>query len=255
MKKMPVLFIGHGSPMNAIQSNPLSKALNHLGESLPQPQAILVVSAHWETHGSQVLSQLTPPTIHDFYGFPKPLFEVQYPAPGPLKLAEVTQKLIPGSTLNKDWGLDHGTWSVLVHMYPQANIPVYQLSLDTAKTPEQHLQTGKYLRDLREQGVLILGSGNIVHNLGVLNWQTPTMGYDWAQNFDLEIKTALENRDEKSLSQFSNLGDLAKMAVPTPEHYLPLLYAVGASDDSDSISYPYEGYEYGSLSMRAVQFS
>lgn len=256
MSLMPVLFVGHGSPMNALDTNPFSAALNTLGKNLPKPQAILCVSAHWETQGTQILYNSAPPTIHDFYGFPKPLFDIQYPARGPLTLARETQSLIPNSILNEKWGLDHGTWSVLVHMYPHADIPVYQLSLDVSKSPEEHLKTGQLLRPLREKGVLILGSGNIVHNLRTLNWQEPHAGYDWAKSFDNAIKEALDNRDLSSLTDYEKkFGEIAKQAVPTPEHYLPLLYCVGASTEQDRISYPYEGYEMGSLSMRSVLFS
>lgn len=256
MTRMPVLFVGHGSPMNALDTNPFTETLSALGKKLPKPQAILVVSAHWETQGTQVLHTAAPQTIHDFYGFPKPLFDMQYPAKGPLKLAEETQKLIPGSVLSEKWGLDHGTWAILVHMYPDADIPVYQLSIDVTKTPEQHLEIGKLLRPLREQGVLIVGSGNIVHNLRLINWREPKAAYAWAQEFDADIKKSLDNRDADSLMHFEEkFGDAAKKSVPTPEHYYPLLYCYGASDESDKLIYPYEGFEMGSLSMRNALWS
>lgn len=252
-QQMPVLFVGHGSPMNALAKNAFSDSLHKLGATLPKPQAILCVSAHWETQGTQVLYNAAPPTIHDFYGFPKPLFDVQYPARGPLTIAHETQKLLPQATLNEKWGLDHGTWSVLVHMYPHADIPVFQVSLDVSKTPKQHLEMGRHLRSLREKGILILGSGNIVHNLATLKWREPTAAYPWALEFDLAVKRALEERDETTLTNFEDkIGATSELAVPTPEHYLPLLYCLGASQDSDTISYPYEGYEMGSLSMRSV---
>ncbi|MBV2168936.1 MAG: 4,5-DOPA dioxygenase extradiol [Bdellovibrio sp.] len=256
MRQMPVLFVGHGSPMNALAKNAFSESLYKLGATLPKPQAVLCVSAHWETQGTQVLYNAAPPTIHDFYGFPKPLFDLQYPARGPLGLAHETQKLLPQATLNEKWGLDHGTWSVLVHMYPHADIPVFQVSLDINKTPTQHLEMGRQLRSLREKGILILGSGNIVHNLATLNWHEPTAAYPWAQEFDLAVKKALEERDEVTLTNFEEkIGAASELAVPTPEHYLPLLYCLGASQTSDAISYPYEGYEMGSLSMRSVLWS
>ncbi|MEK2644576.1 4,5-DOPA dioxygenase extradiol [Bdellovibrio sp. BCCA] len=257
MSLMPVLFVGHGSPMNALDTNPFTVGLNTLGKMLPKPQAILCVSAHWETQGTQVLYNAAPATIHDFYGFPKALFDVQYPARGPLSIAHEAQKLLPDSTLNEKWGLDHGAWSVLVHMFPHADIPVFQVSLDVTKTPEQHLEMGKLLRPLREKGVLILGSGNIVHNLRVLNWREPTAVYPWNQEFDLAIKKSLEERDTATLTGFEKkLGEAAALSVPTPEHYLPLLYCYGASTEQDKISYPYEGgYEMGSLSMRSVLWS
>ncbi len=256
MSRMPVLFVGHGSPMNALAKNAFTEALTDLGKKLPKPQAILCVSAHWETQGTQVLYNAEPPTIHDFYGFPKPLFDMQYPARGPLSLAHETQKLLPGSTLNEKWGLDHGTWSVLAHMYPHADIPTYQLSLDVSKTPEQHIEFGKLLKPLREQGVLIVGSGNIVHNLRLINWHEPKAAYDWAVEFDKDIKEALEKRDYNSLTHFEEkFGTAAAKSVPTPEHFHPLLYTFGASDESDKVSYPYEGFEMGSLSMRNVLWS
>lgn len=256
MSRMPVLFVGHGSPMNALAKNPFTDALTSLGKKLPKPQAILCVSAHWETQGTQVLYNAAPPTIHDFYGFPKPLFDMQYPARGPLSLAHETQKLLPGSTLNEKWGLDHGTWAVLAHMYPHADIPVYQLSIDVSKSAEQHVELGKLLKPLRDQGVLIIGSGNIVHNLRMINWHEPNSAYEWAVQFDQNIKEALENRDASALVQYEErFGDAAQKSVPTPEHYLPLLYTFGASDQSDQLSYPYEGFEMGSLSMRNVLWS
>jgi len=252
MSLMPVLFVGHGSPMNALDTNAFTAGLHELAKKIPKPQAILCVSAHWETQGTQVLYHAAPPTIHDFYGFPKELFDVQYPVRGPLSIAHETQKLLPGSALNEKWGLDHGAWSVLVHMYPHADIPAFQVSLDVAKTPEQHVEAGRHLRALREKGVLILGSGNIVHNLKVLNWREPQAVYEWTKDFDLTVKKALEERDEKTLER---LAAETSLAVPTPEHYWPLLYCFGASQGSDRISYPYEGYEMGSLSMRSVLWS
>ncbi len=249
---MPVLFVGHGSPMNALAKNAFSEFLHTTAQKIPPPKAILCVSAHWETQGTQVLYQAEPKTIHDFYGFPQELFNIQYPARGPLGLAQDTRKLIPQATLNETWGLDHGTWSVLIHMYPHADIPVYQLSLDLHKTPEQHLETGKLLRPLREQGVLILGSGNIVHNLGRLTWKEPTFAHEWNKSFDLSIKEALLRGDHHTLTHYEELGEDAAIAVPSPEHYLPLLYTAGAAQESDSIQFPYEGYEFGGLSMRSV---
>ncbi len=256
MKRMPVIFAAHGSPMNALAKTPFTDALSALGESVPQPQAILVVSAHWETEGTKVLYNATPQTIHDFYGFPKALFEVEYPARGPLSLAQATQRLVPGSELSEKWGLDHGTWSILVHMYPKADIPVYQMSLDVHAPPEKHIEMGRQLRALREQGVLIIGSGNIVHNLRAIQWRDPNARYDWAVEFDAAIKQALDSRDEKTLAQYmEKFGSAAELSVPSPEHYWPLLYTFGASDEADKISYPFEGFEMGSLSMRTVMWS
>lgn len=251
---MPVLFVGHGSPMNALDRNPFTESLRQLGRTLPKPQAVLSVSAHWETEGTKVLAHPAPPTIHDFYGFPKPLFDVQYPAQGPVKLARETQKLLPDSELTDKWGLDHGTWSILRHMYPNADIPVYQLSLDVRRSNEEHIQLGEKLRPLREQGVLILGSGNIVHNLRLLQWRNVDAKLPWAEEFDLKIKLAMEKRDAKLLAGYEELGDIASLSVPSAEHYLPLLYCFGASTEADPISYPYEGYEMGALSMRSVRW-
>ncbi|WP_413585002.1 4,5-DOPA dioxygenase extradiol [Bdellovibrio sp. HCB274] len=256
MNRMPVIFAAHGSPMNALAKTPFTEALAALGDRLPKPQAILVVSAHWETEGTKILFNATPQTIHDFYGFPKALFDVQYPARGPLTLAQATQKLVPGAELTEKWGLDHGTWSVLVHMFPNADIPVFQLSLDVNAPPEKHIEVGRHLRSLREQGVLILASGNIVHNLREIKWRDTNGSFDWAVEFDSAIKNALDQRDEKSLTQYlEKFGTAAELSVPSPEHYWPLLYAFGASDEKDKISYPYEGFEMGSLSMRTVMWS
>lgn len=257
--KMPVLFIGHGSPMNALATTPWTEAISQLGRSLPRPEAILCVSAHWETQGVKVLTAEHPKTIHDFGGFPQELFEVQYPAQGSPEKAHKTLQLLRAYKASPDvkWGLDHGTWSVLVHMYPQADIPVFQLSLDKSLNEKAHFEIGKSLRNLREQGVLILGSGNIVHNLRKINWkeQNP-QPFDWNVKFDSEIKEALLKKDhEKVIFHKQFFSAESALAVPTDEHYLPLLYCLGASEESDSVTFPYEGYEMGSLSMRAVQFS
>lgn len=255
---MPVLFIGHGSPMNALASNAFTESLTRLGRELPRPRAILCVSAHWETQGTQVLSSQEPITIHDFYGFPEQLFQLEYPAHGSPAVARETQELLPGSVLTEKWGLDHGTWSVLVHMYPQADIPVYQLGLDLSLPPEKHYEMGQHLRRLREEGVLILGSGNIVHNLRMLRRRSNGADevYPWAQKFDADIKQALLQRDDQAVIRYEELyPEEAAMAVPTPEHYLPLLYTLGASRPEDKVSFPFEGFEMGSLSMRSVMWS
>lgn len=255
MVRMPSLFVGHGSPMNALEKNAVTESFKELGQTLPRPEAILSISAHWQTQGTAVLNHPQPPTIHDFFGFPQSLFDMQYPAVGAPKKAAVTHQLVPGSTLVENWGLDHGTWSVLAHMYPKADIPVYQLSLDTNKNPEEHMKVGKQLRALRDQGVLIFGSGNIVHNLRLIQWRNPDGAFPWAVEFDEYIKKALNERNEKALTQYLNLGEAAKLSVPTDEHFLPLLYVFGASEESDHLSYPFEGYQMGSLSMRTVLFS
>jgi len=257
--KMPVLFVGHGSPMNAITETEWTRKMNALGKSLPKPEAILCVSAHWQTKGTQVLMVEKPKTIHDFGGFPQELFDVEYPAQGSPAFAEETLKLLKTFRATPDlkWGLDHGTWSVLVHLFPEANIPTFQVSLDVGLNEKAHIEVGKALRDLRERGVLILGSGNIVHNLRKINWNDPKgPPYPWATEFDTEVKNALDARDEDALVfHKQKFGEASQLSVPTDEHYLPLLCCYGASMPEDKISYPYEGFEMGSLSMRAVMWS
>jgi len=251
---MPVLFIGHGSPMNAIEHNAFTEALTSLGSRLPRPKAVCVVSAHWVTSGPHVLVSAHPRTIHDFYGFPRPLYDVQYPAPGAPAEAE---KLAGNPEISPDteWGLDHGSWSVLRHMYPDADVPAFQLSLDERPGFEQHLELGREIQSLRERGVLILGSGNIVHNLRRIDWNNPQGAYDWAVEFDAKVKTAVDAHDARALAEPQKWGDtLLATAHPTVEHYLPLLYCMGSTDERDSVSYPYEGFDFGSISMRAILF-
>ena len=254
MEKMPVLFVGHGSPMNAIEHNAFTEALQGLSARLPKPKAVCVVSAHWVTSGSQVLVSAHPKTIHDFYGFPRPLYEVQYPAPGAPAEAEHLARnpeIVPDDT----WGLDHGSWSVLRHMYPKADVPAFQLSLDDRRTFNEHLELGREIQSLRERGVLILGSGNIVHNLRRIDWDNPSGAFDWAVEFDAKVKEAVEAHDANSLAQPQKWGDaLLATAHPTPEHYLPLLYCMGSTDKRDAVSYPYTGFDFGSISMRAILF-
>jgi 4,5-DOPA dioxygenase extradiol len=251
---MPVLFVGHGSPMNAIEHNAFTESLSELSALLPKPKAVCVVSAHWLTSGSQVLASDHPRTIHDFYGFPKPLYEVQYPAPGAPTEAEKLARnpeIVPDDT----WGLDHGSWSVLRHLYPEADVPAFQLSLDERRSFKEHLELGREIQSLRERGVLILGSGNIVHNLRRLDWNNPSGAYDWAVEFDAKVKDAVEARNADALAAPEKWGaGLLATAHPTVEHYLPLLYCMGSTDDRDAISYPYEGFDFGSISMRMILF-
>jgi 4,5-DOPA dioxygenase extradiol len=251
---MPVLFVGHGSPMNAIEHNAFTEALSKLSVRLPRPNAVCVVSAHWVTSGSHVMASEHPRTIHDFYGFPRELYEVQYPAPGaPQEAANVAsnQEILP----DRGWGLDHGSWSVLRHMYPKADVPAFQLSLDSRRRFQGHLELGREIASLRERGVLILGSGNIVHNLQRIDWNDPHGAYDWAVEFDGRVKHAVEARDASALATPQKWGDaLLATAHPTVEHYLPLLYCMGATDEQDTVSYPYEGFDFGSISMRAILF-
>jgi 4,5-DOPA dioxygenase extradiol len=252
--KMPILFVGHGSPMNAIEENAFTKSLRELKNKLPRPEAIGVISAHWVTRGSQVMGAPWPRTIHDFYGFPKPLYEVEYPAPG---APETAKRLAMEQHLAVDhkWGLDHGAWSVLHHLYPEADVPVFQMSLDHARTFAEHVALGRELKKERERGVLILGSGNVVHNLHRINWDMPHDAYPWAEEFDARVKKAIDDRDVEALATPEKWGEgLLGAAHPTLEHYVPLLYCMGAMEQGDSISYPHEGIEFGTISMRMVLF-
>lgn len=252
--KMPVLFVGHGSPMNAIEHNAYTRTLEGLAARLPRPKAVCVVSAHWVTSGAHVVTSTHPKTIHDFYGFPEPLYEVEYPAPGAPHEAE---KLAANPEILPDnkWGLDHGAWSVLRHLYPKADIPAFQLSLDQRRSFKEHVELGREIEWLRERGVLILGSGNIVHNLRRVDWENPHGAYDWAVEFDARVKSAVEARDAGALADPQKWGEaLLATAHPTVEHYLPLLYCMGSTDENDAVSYPYEGFDFGSISMRMILF-
>lgn len=253
--KMPVLFVGHGSPTNALEDNRYTQALGKLGKEMPRPKAILSISAHWLTRGTKVLVSDKPNTIHDFYGFPPELFQVQYPASGaPDEAKKIAKEL--GFETDETWGLDHGTWSVLKHMYPKADIPVFQLSLDQGLKFKDHMDLGKKLQTLRERGILILGSGNLTHNLGEIIWDPDAKPADWAREFDEKAKKVF---DEGKREVFTDPQDYFGAALfrknhPSTDHYLPLLYVLGASPEKDDLSYPYEGFEYGSLSMRMVRF-
>ena len=240
--------------MNAIEHNAFTQALSALSQRLPRPKAVCVVSAHWVTPGAHVLTSAHPRTIHDFYGFPKDLYQVQYPAPGACDEAEKMAKN-PEIEPDQQWGLDHGSWSVLRHMYPKADVPAFQLSLDEKRTFKEHLELGREIRALRERGVLILGSGNIVHNLRRIDWGHPHSAYDWAVEFDARVKAAVDAHDAAALAEPEKWGEtLLETAHPTVEHYLPLLYCIGVTDEKDPVSYPYEGFDFGSVSMRAVLF-
>ncbi|MCC7459834.1 MAG: 4,5-DOPA dioxygenase extradiol [Proteobacteria bacterium] len=254
---MPVLFIGHGSPMNALATNRFTQTLAKLGQEIPKPKAILCISAHWLTEGSWLTNMEFPRTIHDFYGFPQPLFDIRYDAPGSQWLALQTQKTVQSYHLQLDnemWGLDHGTWSVLRHMYPKADIPVVQLSINQTRTFEFHYELGQQLRALREEGVLIVGSGNIVHNLRTISWDPEAKAFDWATEFDEWVKSKLEKKDFTPLIQDSKNTEAGKLSIPTDEHYIPLLYALGASKEEDQVRFVYEGIENASISMRTVLF-
>ena len=247
---MPVIFFGHGNPMNAIQRNAYTKGWEKIGKTIPRPKAIVCVSAHWYTRGTAVTAMEKPKTIHDFYGFPQALFDVEYPAPGDPRLAErVREVLAPVEVqMDESWGLDHGTWSVLKHAYPEANIPVVQLSIDGTQPPGFHYETGSRLAPLRDEGVLVVGSGNVVHNLGVMK-RGGGPAFDWAVRFNEKVREALASRDHQALIEFERLGEDARLAVPTPEHYLPLLYIAALQREDEQMSFAADGYEMGSLSM------
>jgi 4,5-DOPA dioxygenase extradiol len=245
---MPILFVGHGSPMNAIEQNNFTDRWKHIAKEISIPKAIMVVSAHWETVGTKVTAMERPRTIHDFGGFPKALFDAQYPAPGSPEFAKHTQELSTHWKIEEDheWGLDHGTWSVLMSMYPDANIPVYQMSLDVRKKPEEQFALAQDLYELRKRGVLIIGSGNVVHNLRMMKWDNSA--FDWAENFTQTVKKIVDANDFNSLIHYTSL-DNYKYAIPTPEHYLPLLYCLGLKTKTDSITYFNDVTTNGSISM------
>ncbi len=256
---MPVLFVGHGTPMNAIEENAFSKAWRDVGEALPRPKAVLCVSAHWETWGARATVMEKPRTIHDFGGFPQTLFDVQYPAPGCPWLARQTKDVITPLAvgLDEEWGLDHGCWSVLKHMYPQADVPVIQLSLDYTRTGPQHYALAKELAPLRHQGVLILGSGNMVHNLRRLavksggDFNQP-FGFDWALEASALFKRLIDGNRHQELADYPSLGPAVQLAVPTPEHYLPLLYALALKQESETVTYFNDQAVGGSLTMTSL---
>ena len=250
--RMPVVFAGHGSPMNAIEDNPYSRAWETVGRSLPRPKAILCVSAHWETRGVQVTAMERPQTIYDFYGFPRPLYQVQYPAPGSPELAAAVQQTVTSTPVGLDtqWGLDHGAWSVLRRMFPAADIPVIQFSLEVNRPPAYHYALGQELRRLRQQGVLILGSGNIVHNLRMIQWEGGA--YDWALEFDQRLRQLIESGDDQAVVNYDQLGAAARLAIPTNEHFLPLLYILGLRHPADEVQFFADEVVMGSISMRGV---
>jgi 4,5-DOPA dioxygenase extradiol len=252
--RMPALFIGHGNPMNAITDNIYRDAWLALGKCLPKPNAILCISAHWQTKGSQVCAAITPKTIHDFGGFPAELFAQQYPAPGAPEYANMVRDLFLANTITAslDWGLDHGAWTILQSLFPKADVPVFQLSLDVNLNFSEHFQLAKQLASLREHGVMIIGSGNIVHNLGRLNMQGKTS--DWAIAFDAYIKNALETGNDADLIDIARAGDSALLAVPSDEHYLPLLYITAVKHQDDNMQFLTDSFDLGTLSMRSVVY-
>ncbi|MBI3778040.1 MAG: 4,5-DOPA dioxygenase extradiol [Gammaproteobacteria bacterium] len=249
--RIPAVFFGHGSPMNTLEQNRYTEVWRRIGESALKPKVILAISAHWTTRGTAVTAMDRPRTIHDFGGFPRELFEVQYPASGDPKLAaRVRELLAPVEvTLDNSWGLDHGTWSVLAHACPRADVPVVQLSIDGTKPPRFHYELAQKLAPLRDEGVLIVGSGNVVHNLGRIRWTNDAKPYDWALRFNDEVRGFLLARDHERLIDFAALGEDARLSVPTPDHYLPLLYVIAQQSENETISLPVDGIEYGSIGM------
>jgi len=254
-EQMPVLFLGHGSPMNAIQETEFSKGWQMIGKTLPKPNAILCISAHWETRGTFVTAMEKPPTIHDFGGFPEELFAVLYPAPGSPDLARETKKIVTKTNVGLDdqWGLDHGAWSVIKHLYPKADVPVIQMSLDYNQGPQFHYELAKELGALRKKGVLIIGSGNIVHNLPRMNWNQPDIGFDWAIEANTKLKSLISSGDHQSIVQYKSLGKAVELSVPTPEHFLPLIYTLGLKQEKDSLSFFNDKTIMGSISMTSVK--
>lgn len=257
--RMPVAFIGHGNPMYAIEPNRYADVWAQLGRELPRPTAVLAISAHWYVAGTAVTEMAQPRTIHDFGGFPRELFEVVYPAPGSLALAQRARRLIDESHIipspvvaDTEWGLDHGTWSVARHMYPEADVPVVQLSIDGRGGPEFHLRLGSVLAPLRDEGVLILGSGNVVHNLQMARLAGEAPPLDWAVRFEAEVRRRIGSGQGASLADLPALGPDARQSVPTPDHYLPLMYVLGAASPDDGIRFPVDGIDAGSISMLSV---
>ena len=253
---MPAIFLGHGNPLNAISKNVYSDGWAAIGKSIRRPKAVLAVSAHWYIPACAVTANLTPRTIHDFGGFPKELYQVKYPAPGDPKLAlRVKDLLAPVSVgLDESWGLDHGTWSVLKHVFPKADIPVVQLSIDETQPPAYHYEMGKRLSSLREEGILVIGSGNIVHNLTSYAWGGPKpKAFDWAERFEKNVRELMLKGDDARVVAYEKLGPDAMLSVPTPDHYLPLLYVLGLRRKDEQISFPIEGVDGGSVSMLAVR--
>lgn len=259
-EKMPVLFLGHGSPMNAIEENDFVKGFRSVGKKITKPVAIICISAHWETKGTKVTAMENPRTIHDFGGFPEELFNVEYPAPGSPKWAKETKKLIEKTEVELDdkWGLDHGAWSVIKHMYPKADVPVIQMSIDYTKPAKYHFELAQELASLREKGVLIIGSGNIVHNLRLVAWDKlkgDPFAFDWAKEANDAMKSMVLEGDKSSLINFDKQGKSWDLAIPTPEHYLPLIYTLGLQDKKDETLVFNDDPVGGSLSMTSFMFS
>ncbi len=254
--RLPAVFLGHGNPMQTLAHNDYTEAWRQLGLDMPRPRAILAISAHWYGSGAAVTVATAPRTLHDFGGFPRELYQIQYRAPGDPGLAGSIQRLLAPLAVSADesWGLDHGTWSVLRHVYPDADIPVVQLRIDATKGPDHHFDIGRMLAPLRDEGVLIVGSGNLIHNLRMYAWDRPLREpYDWAVRFDNKVRELVREGDFAPLIHYEALGRDATLSIPTPDHYLPLLYVLGARRPGDGIRFPVSGIEGGALSMLAVQ--
>jgi 4,5-DOPA dioxygenase extradiol len=257
--KMPVLFLGHGSPMNAIVDNEFVRSFQAIGEEIPPPNAVLCISAHWETRGTMITAMDMPPTIHDFGGFPQALFDVQYPAPGSPELASEVKNMVTKAEIGLDdhqWGLDHGAWSVIRNMYPKANVPVIQMSLDYNQTPQYHYELAKELAALRKKGVLIVGSGNIVHNLRMIAWDkfnVDGFAFDWAIEANERMKEYILTDNHQALIDFGNQGKAFDLAIPTPDHFLPLLYALALKEENEELSIFNDKAVAGSLMMTSVK--
>ena len=259
---MPVLFLGHGSPMNVISKNKFTESLVNLGKELPRPRAIMVISAHWLTNGTYVACMEDPVTIHDFYGFPDELYEINYPCPGsPSDARFVTESVRKVDVrCSNEWGLDHASWSLLKHIYPEADIPVFEMSLDFSfnewhpKPIQYHYDLASELGDLRKRGVLIAGSGNIVHNLGMIDFRdTDAEPYEWAVEFDEKVRSDLLDGNHKDLINYQKMGKTSSLAVPTPDHYLPMIYAIALQEENETIKFVHEGFQNGSISMRCFR--
>ena len=257
-EKMPVLFLGHGSPMNALEENEFVRGWREIGKTLPKPNAVLCVSAHWVTRGTLVTAMERPATIHDFGGFPRDLFEVQYPAPGSPELAEETKNIITKADIRLDekWGLDHGAWSVIKHLYPEADVPVVEMSLDYYQSPQFHYDLAKELAPLRKKGILIIGSGNMVHNLSMVDWDklnTSDFGYDWAIEASEKMRKFILSNDHQQMINYKSQSSAYNLAIPTPEHYLPLLYALALQEKDEKVSLFNDKAVGGSLTMTSVK--
>lgn len=254
--RMPAVFFGHGNPMNALQKNAWTEAWAQIGETIPRPKAIVCISAHWYLPATFVTGVDRPRTIHDFGGFPRPLYEMRYPAPGDLALAHRVKKLLaPVKTeLDSEWGFDHGTWSVLCHVYPNADVPVVQLSIDETQPAQFHFDVGRRLAPLREEGVLIMGSGNLVHNLHAYAWgRHPVEPFDWAVRFEQKARDLMSAGNFQPIVDYESLGRDATLSAPTPDHYLPLIYVLGAAEEGETVTFPVEGVDGGAVSMLSVR--